>query len=880
MKGKPLTAKQMEDLSKQPGGPSVEDLKRYNEDQKRKEFQARAIQYLGFDPKDPEAGQKAQDQLYRLGKDRGLNPNGMLERLQLLDPNGKVPDDLKPYMQHVQSAKQSDEDYKKKYTGGDTQKALLEQCQKQANEAESKVKDNREIAGNLNITVTEVESYVKTLQTTSGVTEAEARRQLKKKGPANYDANKSAPDPAKLAADLKAIHAIPDANKRREELDKIMASMPPRAMLGALMRAGEEGDGLVKGPVANEALKTQLDGVEKLPPDKQWEAYVNLTNMTGMPFRDLRLSYKNRDTKEQALNGASGILNNNKLTEEERQKKLEELGKKLNLSAEQLRKAYAAENKRTEEALAGYMKATPKGVPTNLKKAIEELQTKDLTGDALEQKLNEISRLTGVPVDQLRRYQAEKFRKSEGQKYGEKLGLPGDKAYDQLLEWSRQYQCTPEEMMAMLRNCSPDKCPPELAAARAKLLEYDRTHPTEDTTEEQKLKAMKRAAGIGENEKAQKLVTDPDAINKMPDGPDKAKAMMDLIKYQMKVNAFRSKLDESIVEDDEAYALLKDMSPREIAAMQADKNLVDEDGVSLFKSFLDGCDGDPYQKWGKELFKQGDAYNELLNSDLQQKIDKKQHDADAMLERGQQNKALAAALGGTDANGTATPIPIQDASSYVDAYAQAHGLSRDQAMGELSNPPPGKTAKDLIGELYKPSIHKDPATGKTISEPSAYLKAELNRINALPEDERGPAYHRIMGYSGLKEKDIQAAQKQVTIENHIVLSLAAVEMLPEAEQKKALEKLAEDLGKKPEEILQIQDTYKKAMGEANARFEAAKKTYPAFKADLDAPHRPREVPGLRAQEERRGPGPQDGHEPGRAAAGRAAAALPREPGLG
>ncbi len=832
-----ILPKEMERIAKESKGAiSVDDLKRLNEDSKRKKFQTQAMAYLGFDSNKKGNGQAAQDALFAMGKDRGLNARGMLERLRTIDPSSKIAKDVAPYMGHINEAKKTDEEYKKKYTGGQPQKAELEKDQKEATKSEGKVKDNRFIGKRLNISPLEVDSYVNTLEKASGVSEAEARGQLKKTGPDGYDpATKQ--DPAKLAAEFKRIHAIPIA-KRKAALDAITKRMPPKAMLGALMRAGESADGLVKGPVANEALRTQVQGVEMLPPGQQWEAYCNLSNMTGMPFRQLRLAYKNKGTKEQALNFASGILNNNKLSEDQRQKKLEELAKKLNLTADALRTAYENDVKRTAEGLGAYREKVAKGKSptTTLGTAIRDLENEKLDNpDQLERRIQAVSRLTGVPVDELRRYHANNFRENEVKKYGEMFRctssgnfLAGDKAYDQLLGWSRQYQVTPDEMMAMLRYLPKKECPPELRGARHELWSYDRRHPTEEKTDKQRLKAMKRKAGIGQNKKATRLLTDLDEIKKMPYGKERDKAKRDRDRYLKKCEALLSKLDESVVEDDDAWNLLNKFSPREIAALQADKNLVDEDGESFYNSYMDGCDGNPYQSWGKKLFAKGDAYNDLVQEGLQEKVDAKKADAIRVKERGQQNKALAANLGGM-VDGKVKPIPIKDATTYIDAYAQKKRLPRDIAMQQLSNPLNGKTAKDLIGDLYKP----------TKGTMSPFLKQELKRANKLPESERTEAIQRIMGYSGLKTKDIQKAQKEVASENHAVTNMAAVEMLPESEKKKALEKLAKDLKKKPEEI---QALYNAAKKQANARFEAAKHTNPRFKADLDALMDPTQCP--------------------------------------
>ena len=841
--GKIPSAK-LADIAGKLEGVSVEDLKRRNENIKRTEFQRRAAAYLGMDP--TKEGLAAQDAMHRLGADRGLSPRKMLMRIQFVDWDNP-PKDLAGYKDTVAAAKKTDTAYQKDY--GDKAlgaKVAIEEMQKGEQKAESKHQDNLLISTNLGIKPLEVDVYVKTLCETTGITEVQAREQFKAEGPAGYDPTKQAPVPAELAKQLEAIRNIPDIAQRQEALKAITAKMPPKAMLGALLRAGSTSDGLVTGPVANDALKSQVEGIDKLPSDKQFAAFVGLGDMTGMPFRDLKLSVKNRTVRDQALNGASGILNNTKLTSAEREQKLDDLAKRLKLTKEQLKKAYAADMQRTEAILKGFKSqkgsSWTKRASNFVHKQLTEIETKDLSPQELETKLQLISESTGVPVDRLERYHAAKFRETKEKEYGEKTGLPPGKAYDQLLEWSRAANVPPDQFIETLRNASPDKLPPAMRKAQASLHKYDAKHPDKANTDAATLANMKRDAGLDQDEKAEKLETSFSKVIAMPDGPAKLKAMKEWSAYKRKVRILIAELDENIVDDDEAYAKLKAFSPKELAALMADNTARDEEGDSVEKSFKDGCDNNPEQRRGVRLFRQGDAYNSLLNSDLEEKVQGKRDQADAIIGRGQQNTKIAAALGGADAQGKKTPIPVADAASYIDAYAAANKLTRDQAMNALATPPDGQSVKSMIGSVYTMDV--DPATGKK-TVPGTALKAELSRANALAPADRDAALLRIKAFSGLSVKDIQEAQKQVVVEGHIVQAYGAVELLPKAEQDKALRKIAEDMGMKSvtnEDLERIRTRYHKAMDAATARYESAVTANPVIKGQLQALSDPSQCP--------------------------------------
>ena len=103
-----ILPKEMERIAKESKGAiSVDDLKRLNEDSKRKKFQTQAMAYLGFDSNKKGNGQAAQDALFAMGKDRGLNARGMLERLRTIDPSSKIAKDVAPYMGHINEAKKT-----------------------------------------------------------------------------------------------------------------------------------------------------------------------------------------------------------------------------------------------------------------------------------------------------------------------------------------------------------------------------------------------------------------------------------------------------------------------------------------------------------------------------------------------------------------------------------------------------------------------------------------------------------------------------------------------------------------------------------------------------------------------------------------------------
>jgi len=824
-------------------GVSVEDLKRHKEQKAREAFAKKAREMMfGKDSQvDP---QTAVDMLHKYGGERKMSPQQMLDHLTFAGA-GSLPPELQAAKSNVDAFNQRPgSDFLKKYGTVPVPKvkyvngrmdftafaaannkniermAELEKRRTEAGKIETTLASNKKIAANIGVkTPDEADAYVKTLMETCQIPEAEARRRMEAPGDPNIT---SSPLPAtEVAARMRAIRLMPAGKARSAALKDLTDTVPPKFMLGALLRQSEDGVGIIdpKQPVANPQLQKRIQEIEKLPKDQQYNAYRNLAKMTDMPVHELRLSTHNKTKKDAVLNDASRVMNDPKLSKEERDKKMAEMAKAHKLTKEQFQAAYDKTIKATEEALNKYRKKIEVGFfgreeddPTT--KAINELARHDLDPDELERKIQEVSRLTGVSPADLRRYSGFKSLETAKKDMQERVNM-GPESYDKLLEQGRKYSPakTPQEMIEHLRNVPWDQVPKELRWAKQEIGKFDYRNPGKDKGVGADLAMYRKKAKLRRGETFERLETDPAKILKMPantvaEAEAKKKAWDEYVSYTKKRDRLISKLDETIVEDDDAYKYLKAMSSKERAALLNDPGAHDEDSARIKASFLDGCDGDPYHTWGKRMFEQAAYYNEALDKGVQEKADKAAQTAADDEKRRRENEAAAKLLADPDTQGKkkGDPVDIQDVNAHVDNLCRVHGWTRKQALANLKKAGSGEGAVKLVSSMY---TMKD-------GEPSKALKWELDRVNKLPDAERARSMSRLQKWSGLKTRDIKKAQGKLTIQNHVVKTLAAAEQLPKGERDKILRKLAEDLGKKDatkEELAEIEAMYKKAKAE-------------------------------------------------------------------
>jgi len=821
-------------------GFSVEDLKRHKEELARKAFAKKAKAML-FGPDSDADPQAAVDMLHKYGGERKMDPKQMLEHLTFAG-KGSLPPDLQAIKTNIDAFNAKDKDFQAKYGQVPIPKskvdskgmiklgpmlvavaenarrvAELEKKRLAAGKIETTLASNKKIAGNIGVkTPDEADAYVKTLMSTCQIPEAEARRRMETSGDPNIT---SSPLPAKdVSARMNAIRLLPAGEARSNALKQLTSEVPPKFLLGALMRQSEDGVGLVEGHVANPQLQTRIQDIEKLPKDQQYNAYRNLAKMTDMPVHELRLSTHNKTKKNAVLNDASRVMNDKGLSGPEREKKMAELAKAHKLTKEQFQAAYDKTIRATQEALGKYNKQVKVGLwgqkeddPTT--KAINDLSRTDLEPDELERKIQEVSRLTGISPADLRRYSGFKSLQTAQKDVEERVNM-GKASYDKMLEQGRKYSPvkSPLEMIEHLRNVPWDQCPKELRWAKQEVGKFDYRNPGKDKGAGADLAMYRKKAKLKRGETFERLETDPAKILKMPantvaEAEAKKKAWGEYVTYTIKRDRLISKLDETIVEDDDAYNYLNAMSSKERAALLNDPGAHDEDSARIKASFLDGCNHDPYQTWGKRMFEEAAYYNEALDKGVQEKADKASKSAADDEKHRKENEEAAKLLADPDNKGKkAEPLDIQDVNAHIDALCRTNGWSRKKAVAELKKTGGGKPAVQMVAKLY---TMKD-------GDPSPALKWELDRVNKLPDAERASSMARLQKWTGLKNNEIKKAQGKLTIQNHVLKTMAAAEQLSDKEKDKILRKLVEDLGKDPSkaaDLAEIKALYAKAKAE-------------------------------------------------------------------
>jgi len=804
-------------------GVSVEALQRWSEEQVRVDTRARAARYLGLPP---EQGQEAADRLATLGAEQGMNGTEMLDHLVHLPP-GSFPEgsEMANLQAQVQEAADNDPDLGSSRPNGMSLAAWREQQRTEATSRQSTINDTRAIAESMGVSFNEVDGYVASLAGATNMTPDEIRDQLKQGGPAEGQGQTmSAGD---INTRLQEIQRTEDPARRRELLGTLAGQIPPGQLMGAMLARGEDGNGLVEGPVANQQLDSRLDAISSMPMQQQWEAYANLSRMTGMSPDSLMRAQRNRDTRDQALTGVSDIRSDGDLSPGERERRMAELAERTNLTIEQLNAAYEQSILATQAALASaagmdlpmgprqagapltdnLFEGVPDSELTPLQRTMRDLRQGNLSEQDAEIALNRVAAATGIDPNDLRRYTRVATLENNQARWGERLGMEGPEAARQLTTWAEQRGITPDEMMNHLRRLPPDQCPPEMQAAQAALARWDTENAGEDehARDVDELARMRHEAGLSGNQSFDRIITDPHEISQITDPDARARAQRRYDRYIEVRDAFILELDETGVEDDEALDRLRDMTPAQRAALMADPAAVDEDGQTMRESFTDGCDGNPEQRRGLALLNQADAYNRALASGLQEATREATRDAIDLEARAQQTMAVTRMLGTRDAQGNNTPIPFDEANARIDALVQANGWSREQAVQELRDAPDPQALIAPLFTVETERITRANGTQVTRTRPSPAMRAELNRVNALPPDQRRAGLLRLQSISGLSDDQMHAAQGELTVENHVVQALHRARELPEAERQRVMERLQEETGRSVTELQGMAD---------------------------------------------------------------------------
>jgi DNA uptake protein ComE-like DNA-binding protein len=796
-------------------GVSVEALQRWSEEQVRRDHNVRAARYLGLPP---EQAQEAGDRLATLGHARGLSGPEMLNHLAFLPPGQHDDEEMAALARQVQSQAFDDPEFTRGRPNGMSVEAWREQQAGQARTTQQGIAQRRAIAASMNIPFQEVDGYVEALRTRTGLEADQVRELLAQGGPAQGDAQSLTPE--QINARLENVGAGESGEQRLARLRTLAGQIPPDQLMGALLAQGEQGHGLVEGPVANSQLDSRLDAIAQMPMQQQWEAYANLSRMTGIQPDELMRSQRNRDTRDQALNGVGQIRTNRDLSPQERERRLGELAERMNLTRQQLEEAYTASILATQAALAraagrsGALPVGPRqaGDPltvdlfgdidesnlTPVQRAVRELQTGNLTGPDAEIRLQRIAAQTGLDPADLRRFSAVATQEHNQREWGARLGQDNAR---QLETWAEQRGITPDQMMDHLRRLPPNQCPPEMREAQQNLARWDRENAGENQhqADVDELARMRRAAGLHGNAAFVRIHTNPADIDAIEDETEREAARARYNRYIRRRDALINKLDETWVEDDDAISLLAQMTPAERAALMRDPAAVDEDGYDIRTSFSNGVGGSEHSE-GMAIMNRAEAYNTALASDLPGRVQQATQDAIALEQRTQQTMAAATALGTTDEAGTTTPVSQAEATARIDALARHNNVSREEAVRLITS---SNDPQSLFAPMFtvdRAEVTRPDGSRTTRVRPSQTFRDELTRVNALPAEERRAAIERLQSLTGMSDEDMRAARGEVVVENHVVTTLHQAQQLPESERARVMERLEEETGRTASEL--------------------------------------------------------------------------------
>jgi len=796
-------------------GVSVEALQRWSEEQVRRDHSVRAARYLGMPA---EQAQEAADRLATLGHERGLSGPEMLNHLAFLPPGQQDDDEMAALARQVQSQAFDDPEFTQAKPDGMSMEAWREQQAETARTTQQGIAQRRAIAASMNIPFQEVDGYVESLRTATSLEADQVRELLARGGPAEGQAQSMTPE--QINERLRSAGAPTDSAERLRLLRQLAGEVPPDQLMGALLAQGEQGHGLVEGPVANSQLDSRLDAIASMPMQQQWEAYANLSRMTGIQPDELMRSQRNRDTRDQALNGVSQIRTNRDLGPAERERRLDELAERMNLTRQQLEEAYTASIMATQAALAraagreGSLMVGPtrpgdpltqdlfEGVEdanlTPAQRAIRELQTGDLSGPDAEIRIQRIASQTGLDPADLRRFSAIASQEHNQREWGARLG---DDNARQLETWAEQRGITPDEMMDHLRRLPPSQCPPEMQEAQQNLRRWDRENAGENEhqADVDELAAARRRAGLHGNAAFVRIHTNPADIDAIQDDDEREAARARYNRYIRRRDALINKLDETCVEDDDAISLLAQMTPAERAALMNDPAAVDEDGYDIRQSFSNGVGGSEHDE-GMRIMDRAVHYNAALADGVHERVQEATQDAIALEQRTQQTLAAATSLGTTDEAGTTTPISHAEATARIDALARHNRVSREEAVRLITTSSDPQSLFAPMFTVDRAEVARPDGSMTTRVRPSQAFRDELTRVQSLPAEERRAAIERLQALTGLNDEDMRAARGEVVVENHVVTTLHQAQQLPESERARVMERLEEETGRTASEL--------------------------------------------------------------------------------
>ncbi len=721
-------------------GMTQADFDLMTQNQARTELQAKAAATLGM-----KNGQDAVDQLWKNARERGLSgPGDMLKHLANADPS-TLPKDLQ------EAAKRAHDAEAKRLAAMPAGSAERVQADKDAAEAakaaakaERVYTRNKELAAKLDCSPEEAGMYVKALAGTAGSSDDEAAEALLLKNP------KATPgaSPADLDKQLKAIHLLPPGAGRQKALMELAAKVgDPKLLLGASLVPDQSDSPLFQHPagqkalVANPLLKSQLDGIDKLPPDQQWDAICNLARITGTPPNDLERARRNLAKKTDVVSNVTDIQSDESLTTKQKDEKIAEIAKTNKMDPADLKEFCRVERNKAGSTVIEAIKNDP-----DLQKQLDALNIdQKKTPDERALALKEIARRTGLDPTDLANWNKDyEFRQKKARWKQQFKTDNEDAAADKMAGLIEQYGSS-DAAKDHLRNCPRDKLPPELQAMKDDLVQWDKDHP-------------------GQEVAAKLLRIDP----KNPD-------------YKKKEDALLDGLNSTYLSDKTAFKLLSAMSKEELAQFT-------KDHPNAFKDFFGHVNGD--NKIGKDaanLFGNAAAYNGQL--DKESADDKVKADKAATFEAKVQTDRDAA---------KALNMPLREARANLQAIADGNGMTTAQALVWLQSQP-GKSPAEALKAAYAAVPDKD-----SKEKVNPVLRARLEQIDLMPPKERAEALKKLKESSGISDTAMDVALTSTRRDTNITADLHALRDLPKAERDAAMKDLCEKYHvKDPQELESI-----------------------------------------------------------------------------
>ncbi len=738
-----------------------EQFKLSRQETDRQERQAKAIAVLGF-AKGDHAGEDAVDALWKQARERGIeSPDKMLKHLAYVNPKS-LPVSMQDAAVRAQAAEAA------RIAGLTPEARKLEEDNKEgskarddAAKAEVRFTKNKELGLKLDCSPEEAALYIKSIAGSAGTNagdEDAAREALMQADPKKKSVPPLSMDD--VARKLKDIHLMPIGAGRQAALLQLAQDAGDPKMLAGASLQPDHGDGTLidkKQFVASPVLKAQLDAIDKLPPDKQWDAMCSLSRLTKIDPNDLARSRANLAKKNDVVRQVTDIESSDSIPPAKKTELIAEIAAAHKLSTDDIRKFAQGERAKTGTDVLEAAKRDP-----DLQKQLDALKLDSKsTPQQKELALKDIARRTGIDPEALADWNNVWQFRMRRQRYKEQFkSASDDEASTKVAGLIEQYGSM-DAAKDQLRNCRT--LSPEMQKLRDGILEWDKDNPGREV--------------------APKLLR--------VDPGDK--------EYQKKRDALMKELSPTRVvgwvSDEKAYNLLNAMSTEEITTMMKER-------PEVFAKFFKGVDGDSkYGKMAKGKFGPAVAYQFKLDAETVAD-DAKAADA-AKVEMQVETVRKAA---------DKLKMPFGEARANLQAVAEGKGMTPQQALTFLegNGKTPAEGLKNALAEV-------PPKGSKETVNP--ILKARLQQIDRMPAKERSAALKGLKDTAGIDDDAMDVALTAARRDTGITADLHALRDLPKTERDAALKDLVKKY--KVKDVDELEAVYKGTMERTAVRMKAS-----------------------------------------------------------